>query len=112
MSAIAPSASAMRNRILDAARDHVPLEPEDAEVLVALLDKLIKLESTAAPRQWATGHEIKREDVLSVFEMTRKGSPPPPAPIVVRLDAGNAAEASTIFRALAKALKPKKGRGR
>ena len=96
MSAIAPSASAIRNRILDAGRDHTPLEPEDAEALVALLDKLITLEQ-ASPLPPAIH---AREVTIS--------RPPRPDTLSFSFDMDTPAAACKVLRRLAKALKPRK----
>jgi len=105
---ITPSASIIHDRILDAARDHTPIEPEDAEALVALLRKLITLEAAAEERQphpaamrWTAEHEQQAGKIRAALQR------PACAPFVVRISASDPA-APKLFRALAKALKPKK----
>lgn len=87
----------IRDHVLEAAREHRAIEQEDADVLVELLGRLEAFEQGIVP--------ARAEAVAA--------PPAPPAPIIIRLTAGNGAETSDILRAIAKALKPsKKGRGR
>ena len=105
---IIPSASIIRGRILDAARDHLPLEHEDADALVALLDRLIAMEAAGDERQaapsairWTAEHEQQAGKLRAALQR------PAVAPFIVRISASDPA-APKLFRALAKALKPKK----
>jgi len=112
---ITPSASIIRGRILDAARDHLPLEHEDAEALVALLDRLIQLEAAAEecqpapPREPEAAFDRARQALLR-FQRALPGGQDAPRRIIIRLDCGVPKRAAATLRRLAKALKPKKTR--
>jgi len=102
---ITPSAAIIRDRILDAAREHTPLEHEDADALAALLDRLIELEQ-AAPASIETTPVAEAPGFFKVG-CDDLGLTPDPR-VELKLQCADRAEADRLLRRLAKAIKPRK----